>query len=245
MKYQWLVFDADHTLFDFDRSEKTALFSTLAAFQLPVDESLYRAYQAINKPLWKQLEGGQMTPEELKRQRTIALFEHIRSAYWQHTGVTDRLKRLSHASFLAHYLNALAEKVCLLPDVEHTLKRLSRQCRLLILTNGIHAMQKQRLKNSGLEPLFVGLVSSDRFGVAKPDRRIFEHALEQLGSPPRHQVLMIGDNLRTDIGGAQQAGLASCWIHPAASTPPAGPVQPTHRITRMKQLLPIVLPTPD
>ncbi len=241
MKYHWLIFDADHTLFDFDRSEKAALQDTLRAFDLPADDSIHQAYQGINKPLWKQLEKGQITATELKQWRTQALFEHIRCQRMHESDVTVHLASISHQDFLNLYLKNLAKRVYLLPTVEHTLKTLAGHCRMLILTNGIHAMQQQRLRNSGLAGLFDGLVSSDKVGIAKPDKRIFQFTLNQWDNPPREQVLMVGDRLDTDILGAHRAGLDSCWVHPAAVMPPTQDLQPTHRITRLDQLLPIAL----
>lgn len=45
----------------------------------------------------------------------------------------------------------------------------------------------------------------------KPSAAIFEAAVESLGVPlaARHDVVMIGDDLRTDVGGARDAGLAA------------------------------------
>ena len=34
MKYTWIIFDADHTLFDFDKTEAEALSGTFAHFSL-------------------------------------------------------------------------------------------------------------------------------------------------------------------------------------------------------------------
>ena len=37
MTYQWLLFDADGTLFDYDRAETAALKASFAQFDLPFD----------------------------------------------------------------------------------------------------------------------------------------------------------------------------------------------------------------
>lgn len=47
--------------------------------------------------------------------------------------------------------------------------------------------------------------------LGKPDPAIYAPALRMLGIP-RDRVLAVGDALRTDIAGAEAAGLASCWI---------------------------------
>ncbi len=47
--------------------------------------------------------------------------------------------------------------------------------------------------------------------IGKPYTEVYAPVLERLGLPPR-DVLAVGDALRTDIAGAQRAGIASCWV---------------------------------
>ncbi len=57
---------------------------------------------------------------------------------------------------------------------------------------------------------FSVVVDSGRFGIAKPDRRIFDHALAALGTPGAH-ALHIGDSWAADVQGALGAGLDALW----------------------------------
>ena len=70
------------------------------------------------------------------------------------------------------------------------------------------------LRQHGLFNLFAAFAISDHLGVVKPDRRMFEHALEALGiaEPEWPQVVMVGNNLARDIRGANALGLTSVWI---------------------------------
>jgi ribonucleotide monophosphatase NagD (HAD superfamily) len=47
--------------------------------------------------------------------------------------------------------------------------------------------------------------------IGKPDPAIYGPVLKMLGLP-KNRVLAVGDALRTDIAGAQTAGVASCWV---------------------------------
>ena len=59
---------------------------------------------------------------------------------------------------------------------------------------------------------------SEEVGVAKPNKKIFDYALEQAGNPDRSRVLMVGDTAESDILGGINAGLATCWLNaPIAS----------------------------
>jgi putative hydrolase of the HAD superfamily len=53
---------------------------------------------------------------------------------------------------------------------------------------------------------FKNVTTPTKIGVAKPDRRIFDAALEGLGDPTRRAVY-VGDRAVEDVAGARKAGL--------------------------------------
>lgn len=55
------------------------------------------------------------------------------------------------------------------------------------------------------------VVASAEEGVAKPDKRIFEIALERAGCKPEETV-MVGDRLDNDIVPANEIGMITIWI---------------------------------
>jgi putative hydrolase of the HAD superfamily len=61
--------------------------------------------------------------------------------------------------------------------------------------------------------LFPVRVYSCDVGFRKPDRRIFELALNQLEADPR-ETLFVGDSLRADVGGARRLGMHVAWKRP-------------------------------
>jgi FMN phosphatase YigB (HAD superfamily) len=63
------------------------------------------------------------------------------------------------------------------------------------------------LEHHGLLGHFQAWAFSDEVGVYKPDKRIFEHALDGLGSPDPARCAHVGDRRRTDIAGAQAIGM--------------------------------------
>lgn len=68
-----------------------------------------------------------------------------------------------------------------------------------------------QLRRFALAPLFeVSLFSSD-VGFRKPDRRIFQAALDGLGVPPARS-LFVGDDAEADIVGARSLGLRTAHI---------------------------------
>ncbi len=65
---------------------------------------------------------------------------------------------------------------------------------------------RQVLGLHGLERYFSAFFFSDEYGFSKPDRRAFLTPLAELGIAP-HEAVHVGDIQRTDIDGAQEAGL--------------------------------------
>ena len=80
---------------------------------------------------------------------------------------------------------------------------------------GIIANQKlgtaERLENWGLLQYFDVIAASAEVGYAKPDKRIFEKALEMAGCTARESV-MVGDRLDNDIIPAKALGMKTVWI---------------------------------
>ena len=67
-KYRKIIFDADNTLFDFDRAEETALVNSLAHFKMPKPDGLIDFYRTMNVKLWQQLDNKSITIAQLKQQ---------------------------------------------------------------------------------------------------------------------------------------------------------------------------------
>ena len=65
------------------------------------------------------------------------------------------------------------------PDVAVALKRLRTKYQVFVLANGTTKLQLDLMRSSGLE--FDMLFSSQLLGLTKPDRRVYEKAVELVG----------------------------------------------------------------
>ncbi len=208
--YDWLLFDADGTLFDYDRAEELALARTCAVAGVPFDGETLTLYRAINQGLWRELERGRVSPAVLKVRR----FEEFLAALG---------KNLSALEFSENYLGHLASSADLITGAESLLQSCAGRYRLALLTNGLSRVQRSRLAGSALACFFSGVIISEEIGAAKPDAAFFARALGELGDPPPARALMIGDNWNTDIRGAVDSGIAACWFNPGGLPRPDAP----------------------
>ncbi|MGH8046459.1 MAG: HAD family hydrolase [Chthoniobacterales bacterium] len=122
----------------------------------------------------------------------------------------------------------------LMPDAREVLTRLSKKYRTGLLTNGAPDLQREKLLNSGLEPLLHAVAVSGEHDIGKPAPEIFHRLLAELGAAPSEAV-MIGNSLERDIAGARNAGITSVWLKVAGSEEHAD-VEPDHTITALAQL---------
>ena len=218
-----ILFDADGTLFDFRRAERHALNEAMASFDLAYDEAVHpAAYATINRALWQQLEQGGITADHLKIER----FRRFCAAL---DVVVDP------EAFSGEYLRRLAQGTFLIDGAEALLAALRTRVRLGIVTNGLAEVQRPRLARSAVGSLFETIVVSEELGVAKPDARIFQHALRQLRHDDMATVLMVGDCLEADIQGGCNAGLRTCWFNPSGVAN-GSDIRPTFEIARLSEL---------
>ncbi len=58
------------------------------------------------------------------------------------------------------------------------------------------------------------IVIAGEIGHSKPHEEYFRHVHESMGNPDKDKVLVVGDSLTADIGGALSFGYKACWYNP-------------------------------
>ncbi len=222
-QYQWLLFDADGTLFDYDRAESAALQRVFQLRGAIYDPGYLVAYQRINQALWQAVEKGELMPGLVKVRRFELLLQTIGLAH-------------PPAAFSACYLECLAECSELIESAAEVLQALQGKYRMAILTNGLQVVQRGRLARSAIRRHISEMIISEEIGFAKPAKEFFDAALARLRNPSRREVLMIGDGWNSDILGAIQYGLDACWYNPGRKPRPGG-CEVTREIASLRELM--------
>jgi 2-haloacid dehalogenase len=207
-RYRWLLFDADGTLFDYDKAERTALEQALARIGVSFIPDYLATYRRINQVLWLEVERGKIRPGFVKVRRFELFLENIRVPY-------------AATAFSASYLECLANCSELLDDAGTVLGALHTRYRIAILTNGLKEVQRGRLARSVIRHHVSDIIISEEIGSAKPAKEFFDTAFARLGNPAKGEVLMIGDGWASDIQGALQYGIDACWYNPGRKPRPA------------------------
>lgn len=222
-KFDCLLFDADDTLLDSGRAFPAAIVSSFQSIGLEVDDELIERYESINGVYWQKFERGEITLEEIKKDRFRTIL----------TGLN-----IDHdpEEFNQLYLAQLVEVTELFDGVMDLLNRLSEDFRMCIITNGMKEAQRPRLRKTGIYDFFESIIVSDEIGYSKPDTGFFDVLIKGLDNPPaKEKMLIIGDGLGSDIKGGMNYGIPTCWIS-HGKTNERAVIQPTFEIEKVTNL---------
>ncbi|MBK5487986.1 HAD family hydrolase [Bacillus sp. TH17] len=93
------------------------------------------------------------------------------------------------------------------------IKTIKSHIKVGIITNGSTQRQKEKIINTNLNRYFDTIIISEEAGFSKPDKLIFELALNKL-NVQSEDVLFVGDDLEKDIAGCQNANIKGIWFNP-------------------------------
>lgn len=228
MSYKVILFDADDTLFDFERSEKEAFRNTMLKFGIDCDDNNYfDIYKELNSVIWKELEKGMITQEQLKIERFKRLKSRIDLSFDEYEFSISYMKNLGDCSYL-------------LDGVCELIEELGGKYILSIITNGLTNVQERKIKNSTISKFFQDIVISEEVGISKPDPSIFNYAIQRLGSFSKSEILMVGDSLHSDIKGGINFNIDTCWFNPNKLENNTD-IKPTYKVSNFKELKKLLL----
>ena len=229
MKYKWVFFDADDTLFDFKKSAYHAMAVTLAYFKINPPDDYYETYQVINHAAWAAFENKEITANELRQIR----FEKFLTAIGEYRDPLEMnghyLHQLSQTDFMINGAKELVEE--LLENGHH----------LCLITNGLKEVQRPRIAKAKMGQYFKSIIVSDEIGVSKPHEGFFDHAFSEVGQPEKASVVVVGDSLSSDIQGGNNYGLDTCWYNPTKQVN-LTKYQPTYEIDKLELLKQLINP---
>ena len=224
MTYEFLLFDLDHTLLDFDAAEDVALTQLLKEEGVADIQAYKDYYVPMNKALWKDLEQKKITKSDLVNTRFSKLFEHF-GIEKDGTYLANR-----YQFYLAQQGQVFSGAIELLDNI------IERGYELYAATNGITAIQTGRLAQSGLAPYFNQVFISEQLQTQKPDALFYEKIGQKIPGFSKEKVLMIGDSLTADIQGGNNAGIDTIWYNPH-HLKNKSLAQPTYEIDSYQALL--------
>ena len=222
-----IFFDGDDTLWDFRAAMLQALEVTLVELRRMAANAAAQALTVqrmteIREAVADELGEGTTSVEVIRREALArALAEVGRPS-------DDGARRLYEI-----YTEARFDATRPFPGVVNVLHDLKGRYRLGLVSNGNTYPERV-----GLGDIFSFVILAVDCGIAKPDRRIFELALDKCGCNAS-QVVHVGDSLQSDIAGANGCGIRSVWLNREGAPNGTG-IAPDHRISDLRELLDIL-----
>lgn len=220
MPVRALLFDLDDTLLETHEAHQAALSAScaLAAERHPewTVAALVRAFTETYRRLEDELEA---------RRATYAGQQLFRMRTWEETLRACGLPLKLGEELAQVYLEKRRSLYRLYDDVPDALDALARSYRLVLVTNGLSDLQREKIAAVRLERWIDRIVVSGEVDSWKPDPAIFRHALERAGCRPE-QAVMIGDSLTRDVAGAAAVGIPSVWMRRYPHLVPIDGIQP-------------------
>ncbi|MFL0200899.1 YjjG family noncanonical pyrimidine nucleotidase [Exiguobacterium acetylicum] len=221
MFYTTVLFDIDHTLLDFEATERSAFRRLLEQQELQWTPEREARYKTLNQALWKALERGEVTREEVIHSRFVTFFaEEGRTVDGREVDET--------------YRGYLAQGTELIPGATALLEQLAGNVTMYVVTNGMSKTQSARLEGAGLTDFFEGVFVSEETGFQKPMAGFFDYVFARIPQFDPARTIIVGDSLSADIAGGNQAGIATCWFNPDGKS--AADIKPTFTITSLAEL---------
>lgn len=224
-RYKCIFFDLDHTLWDYECNARETLLELHSSYKL-LDkgiqfEDFHQHFKIVNFRLWELYDRGLIDNQIIRHERFKQILEPF------HAYEEKLCADLSH-----EYLYACPKKANLVPFAKEVLEYLSARYSLTVVTNGFEEIQTVKLLSGNITHYFNHVITSQKAGFKKPSREIFDYALS-VNNLQCHEVIMIGDNLITDIGGARNASINTVFYNPAAAP---HSTEVNHEIRRLSEL---------
>ncbi|MBO1198582.1 YjjG family noncanonical pyrimidine nucleotidase [Staphylococcus simiae] len=227
MTYQCILLDFDDTIVDFYDAEEQGFFHMTQQFNHNATIEDFQLFKKINKQHWEAFQQNKFTKEQILSRRFEMYFNH-------HNMKVDGRE----VDFL--YREGLAKaNIKYFDNTLETIAELSNNHKLYIVTNGVTETQQRRLQQTPLDKYMDGIFISEQTGSQKPNKAFFDYVFKDIGEHYRDNSIIVGDSLTSDILGAQNAGIASCWFN-VRNFANNTTIQPTYEINNLKQLINIV-----
>lgn len=198
MSIKAVLIDLDNTLYDYEKCNRAGLEFAInrlsSIFNVPLEtvkdtfdksRMLVKEYLGNTAASHSRFLYFQKTIEHLKGSTDIKLTEDIHELYW----------------------NAYFNQMALFDGVADFFEELKLNgIKIAIVSDLVADIQFKKLLRLGIDRYIDFVITSEEAGRDKPEKHVFQLALEKLGLP-KEEVVLIGDDTDKDVKGADDYGI--------------------------------------
>jgi len=222
-KYDIFLFDADGTLYDFDKASAYALEVLFNKHNLRYSDDIPQRFIEVGAGLWASYEAGKISDKELQKLRFSRLFDELGIQNDPYAFNGDYMYELGKNAFLIDGALEICQKIT------------SNGKKIFIITNSFSKTCEARAKHSPIECYISGCFVSEAIGYKKPDREYFKHVFSGIPPVSKEQILVVGDSLSADIAGGNVVGVDTCWLNLHGVENHTG-IVPTYEICKLSEV---------
>ncbi|RPF55398.1 putative hydrolase of the HAD superfamily [Aquisalibacillus elongatus] len=193
------------------------------AMLFDLDDTLLNRDQAVENMFFILIE---KCYEDIKRSAKIEMLQKFKEYDKKAYGDGDKAKvfeaffdefpteyRLSSHDIQDFWNNNFPNCFSINQKTINTLNTIKKHVKVAIITNGSTQRQRAKIIKTNLDRYFETIIISEEVGLIKPDKHIFDLALDKLNVKPE-EALFVGDDMEKDIGGCQNANINGIWFNP-------------------------------
>ena len=227
-----VLIDIDNTLLSFTGYVKKAMREGFSFFGLkPYTEDMFPVFERINNSLWRQIEQGTLSSEELDKCRWNLIFKEL--------GID-----FDGTVFEDYFRDRLFYSAVPEDGAEDLLKYLSGKYTLCVASNGPYEQQMNRLRLGNMSEYFSYFFISSQIGAQKPGRQFFDRCFSilreaEFSDLTPEEVIIIGDSVSSDISGGIDYGMHTCLYQKNAMSEPvdSGADHVVNSLSEIKDIL--------
>jgi len=201
-----VFFDIDSTLLDFDAYVIQSMREGFEKFGIGhYSDELFPIFTRINSGLWQAHERGELSFEDIKRDRWNLVFRAM-----GHEG--------DGVAFEEYFRLALFDNAIPVDGAYEALEYLKGKYLMCVASNGPFDQQMNRLSIADMRKYFDFFFISERLGIQKPDPRFCEKAFAEMKAAgldiKPEEIVIIGDSMSSDMKLGKNCGLKTCLFDP-------------------------------
>jgi FMN phosphatase YigB (HAD superfamily) len=214
--YDYLIFDADHTLIDFYADERAAFRRTFTRFGGHYTEEDVETARRLSDSAWAEAGLNDVHLESVQNDFHRRYFAHL-------PGLIARIKKVVPMSapdqeIADFFVRELYVPATPIGRAEEAFRFCASRYKTCIATNGIADMQRVRLQ--AFLPYTYKLFVSEELQTIKPNPAFFRAMVNELHTDVS-KCLFIGDSLSSDVAGSASVGMDCVWVNPKKIPLPA------------------------
>lgn len=207
-------------------------------YKLPTIDFCLKIGISSWEALWAEFDGNDNHYKILRD-----LSPNYRFETWNQTLIKFNINNPDIANKLSLEFKKIRDtKHKLFPETKDTLDKLKSLVKLGIITNGAPDLQWKKINGGNLKHFFDCITISGEHGYAKPDKRLFDIAMDGLKAK-KSSAIMVGDSLNSDIRGAQDFGIKTIWIN--RNNNKFENIKPDYEIANLTEIIKIITTPPN